>query len=45
MTELIEWHEWQKTGYEKLKDKTWSCSLLWPLSSKNTPLNYQMQKL
>ena len=21
MTELIEWHEWQKIGYEKLKDK------------------------
>ncbi len=34
-----------KIGYEKLKDKTWSWSLLWPPSSKNTPLNYQMQKL
>ena len=34
-----------KIGYEKLKDKTWSCSLSRPLSNKNTPLNYQMQKL
>ena len=33
----------KKIGYEKLKDKTWSCSLSRPLSNKNTPLNYQMQ--
>ncbi len=34
----------KKNWYEKLKDKTWSCSLSRPLSNKNTPLNYQMQK-
>jgi hypothetical protein len=51
MTELIEWHEWQKNRVWKIERNNLVLQLAvplqpqWPLSTKKIPLNYQVQKI